>query len=259
MNSILSVLQGLPSLSVSLLMFLVAYTSVLLFGTLAGKNGLYTIIVLLIIAANVQVLKVTQFSFFKHPVALGTELIAATYLATDILAEIYGTKAARTGVILGFMGMIFWTLVAILTLGFAPITPEQAGGDVFMLSMHNHLKAIFYPVPAFLVASLLAYLISQLLDVYLFSTIKERTKNKFLWLRNNISTMVSALVDNTIFSILAWIVFSVNPLPINVVIKTYILGTYLFRIAAAILDTPVIYLAKRIIHAPLTKSIEISR
>ena len=241
MTSLIIYLQTLPPIILSCMMFILAYGSVLLFGALGGKYGLYTIIVLLLISANIQVLKVTQFSFFSAPVALGTELFAATYLATDILAELYGKKAAKTGVYLGFMAMVFWSLTSMLTLGFSPISdPNNAIG------IQQHLEAILYPFPTFLVASLAAYLISQLLDIYLFQAIKNKTNNKYLWIRNNVSTCVSSLVDNSIFSILAWIVLSSNPLPLSEVLKTYILGTYIFRVVAALLDTPILYLAKNI-------------
>lgn len=248
MYSFIVFLQSLPPIALSLLMFFIAYGSVIVFSVLAGKQGLYTIIVLLIVMANIQVLKSTQFMFFNSPVALGTELFAATYLATDILAEVYGEKQARTGVLLGFMGMIFFTLVAIGTLGFAPLTQLDTN-DSFLLGMHTHLEAILLPIPSFLIASICAYLVSQFLDVYLFSMLKQYTKSKFLWLRNNISTIISALIDNTVFSLLAWIVLSANPLPLSQVIRTYILGTYIFRVCAAFLDTPVIYWVKHLLSS----------
>ena len=70
------------------------------------------------------------------------------------------------------------------------------------------------------------------------------TKGKYLWLRNNLSTFSSSLIDNTIFSLLAWIILNPNPLALYVVITTYILGTYILRIIIAIIDTPFIYLSK---------------
>ena len=56
--------------------------------------------------------------------------------------------------------------------------------------------------------------------------------------------MISALLDNTIFSIFAWIIFNPNPLDFNTVLFTFILGTYVLRLVIAIFDTPIIYLAK---------------
>ena len=100
------------------------------------------------------------------------------------------------------------------------------------------------PFPIFFAASMIAYLFSQFFDVWLYEKISHFTKKKFLWVRNNISTMTSSLLDNTIFSVFAWIIFNPNPLDVNTVIFTYILGTYFLRITIAIFDTPFIYLAK---------------
>ena len=74
--------------------------------------------------------------------------------------------------------------------------------------------------------------------------ISELTNKKFLWFRNNLSTMISSLIDNTIFSIFAWIILNPNPLDFNTVLFTFILGTYILRIFIALFDTPFIYLAK---------------
>ena len=55
----------------------------------------------------------------------------------------------------------------------------------------------------FFIASMIAYLVSQYFDVWIYSRIKRLTKNRFLWLRNNLSTILSSLLDNTVFSLLA--------------------------------------------------------
>ena len=78
----------------------------------------------------------------------------------------------------------------------------------------------------------------------MYGLIKKISANKNLWLRNNISTFLSSLIDNTVFSIFAWIILNPNPLSFNTVIFTFILGTYVLRIFIAIFDTPFIYLAK---------------
>ena len=233
----------MPPIIVSLLTFLVAYISVILFAKFFGEGGIYVFIVLAIVGANIQVLKVIQFSFLSHPVALGTEFFAASYLATDILNEVYGKRAAKKGVFVGFAGMLFWTVAVLLTLSFRPIKGDE---------MHQAMKTIFSPAPIFLIASLISYLISQLNDVYLFSAIKKKTAGKKLWLRNNVSTLVSALLDNIVFSTLAFFIFprfisGFDPVPFKTLIFTFILGTYLFRVFAAFFDTPFMYLAKKVL------------
>ena len=68
--------------------------------------------------------------------------------------------------------------------------------------------------------------------------------NRFLWLRNNLSTIISSLIDNTVFSILAWIILNPNPETFYNVIMIYIFGTYILRIFIALIDTPFIYISK---------------
>ena len=70
------------------------------------------------------------------------------------------------------------------------------------------------------------------------------TGGRWLWLRNNASTAASSLIDNTIFSVLAWVVFAADPLPWSTVIFTFILGTYWLRLLVAVMDTPILYLSR---------------
>jgi len=242
-NSILT-LQSWPPEFLWLLMLLTCFSSVLLLYRFFGTAGLYVYIVLAMIGANIQVLKAVQFGLYPEPVALGTILFASAYLATDILAEQHGAKAAQKGVWLGFAGYLIFTVLMLLNLGFAPLTPEQAGETMaWALPYHEHMAALFTPAPTFLIAGMCAYLLSQLHDIWLFSRLKAHTGGRFLWLRNNASTLLSALIDNAIFSILAWIVLASDPLPWQTVLVTYILGTYWLRVIVALFDTPFIYLA----------------
>ena len=100
------------------------------------------------------------------------------------------------------------------------------------------------PYPIFFGASMIAYFSSHFFDVWFFDRISKFTSKKFLWLRNNFSTIISSLIDNTIFSIFAWIIFKPDPLDFKIVLFTFILGTYILRIFIALFDTPFIYLAK---------------
>jgi len=231
------------------ILLFVCFVAVLSLNRFLGPIGLYSYIAVAIVGANVQVLKAVQFSIYPEPVALGTILFSSTYLATDILVEQYGLKAGRYGVFIGFFSHLFFSVVMMITLGFSPLTPEQAGENMaWALPFHDHISALFTLQFSLFFAGMIAYLTSQLHDVYLFNWLKGKTHSKYLWVRNNVSTIVSGLIDNTIFSVLAWIVFSSNPLPFKTVLLTYILGTYWLRLFLALLDTPIIYLAKRWRH-----------
>lgn len=242
-------LNSLPTVAVWGMMVFAAYSGAVLMGRMFGLAGLYTFIAIAVIGANIQVLKAVQFPFHDAPVGLGTELFVAAYLATDIITELYGRKAARKGVWIGFTAYLLFVVYMMLALGYAPLTAEQAGeGMAWNLPYHGHLAALFLPAPAFFIAGMAAYLVSQMNDVWLYSWIRGKTGDRHLWLRNNGSTMVSAFIDNTIFSVLAWIVLASDPVPVHDVIYTYILGTYLVRVVLALLDTPFMYLAVKVIR-----------
>ena len=110
--------------------------------------------------------------------------------------------------------------------------------------IQQSLVEVFTPMTRFFIASMFAYLISQYFDVWIYALLKKISKNRNVWLRNNISTLLSSLIDNIIFSILAWIVLNPYPETMYNVIMIYIFGTYILRIFIAFVDTPFIYLSK---------------
>ena len=127
------------------------------------------------------------------------------------------------------------TLLMIITIGFKPSSEDW---------IQESLTNVFTPMTRFFIASMIAYLISQYFDVWFYNYIKNATNKKYLWFRNNFSTVVSSFIDNTVFSIFAWILLNPDPASMYNVIMIYILGTYLLRVIIALLDTPFIYIAK---------------
>ena len=229
------ILNNLNPEIIWLLMLIFCFISILIFIRLFGYVGIFIYSALAVIAGNIQVLKTVDFFYSPEPVALGTILFASTFLCTDILSEYYGKEKARTNILIGFCAFLFMTLLMVLTIGFKP-----SEGDWVQESLSN----VFTPMTRFFIASMIAYLISQYFDVWFFSYLKKITSEKYLWLRNNLSTIVSSLVDNTVFSIFAWILLNPETVSVYNVIMIYILGTYLLRILIALLDTPFIYVAK---------------
>ena len=232
------------------LMLILCFISILVFLRLFGYVGLYVYSAIAIIAANIQVLKQANFNFFSSinekiipfyepsPIALGTILFASTFLCTDILSEYYGKEKARKNVLIGFCSFFLMTILMLVTIGIQPAEDE------WVSMVQESLAILFTPMTSIFVASMIAYLISQYFDIWFFSYLKTVSSNKLLWLRNNVSTAVSSLIDNTIFSIFAWIILNPNPFPLSDVVMTFILGVYLLRVFIAILDTPFIYLAR---------------
>ena len=244
-NYLVLKLNSLPVEFTWIFFLFFCFIAILIFLILFGEIGLYIYTAIAIISANIQVLKVVEFSFFSDPVALGTILFCSTFLCTDILAENYGYKKAQKNILIGFISFLFMTIIMIFTIGFKPLSIIAAGDNYqWALEVQENLKSIFIPMPTFFFASMIAYLISQYFDVWFFSFLSRISKKKNLWLRNNLSTITSSLIDNTVFSLLAFIILTKEPIALGVVISTYILGTYILRLFIAIFDTPFIYIAK---------------
>ena len=166
------------------------YISILIFLRLFGYVGIFIYCALAIIGANIQVLKTVDFFYSPEPVALGTILFASTFLCTDILSEYFDKNKARMNILIGFCAFLFMTLLMVITIGFKPSSDDW---------VQESLSNVFTPMTRFFIASMIAYLISQYFDVWFFNYIKRVTSEKYLWLRNNLSTIASSLVDNTVF------------------------------------------------------------
>jgi hypothetical protein len=194
--------------------------------------------VLAILVANLQVLKLVSFAFFSHPVAMGTAIFSTLFLATDLLTEQHGPVWAKRAIYLGFIAQALFTALMVLTLG-VRMAPESA-------AMQAHLSAVFLPGIGLFFAGLIAFGVSQLYDVYIYQALKVRTGGQHLWLRAGVSYLLAALLDNVVFSLLAWRVFAPVSVEWDVLLNTYIIGTYGLRIMFGFVNIGVLYLCKRI-------------
>ncbi|MCH5315022.1 MAG: queuosine precursor transporter [Eubacterium sp.] len=199
---------------------------------LFGKAGLFVYVCFATILANIQVCK--SIELFGITTTAGAVLYASTFLCTDILSERYGKDDAKKAVWLGVFINILWIAGTQVTLWLTPSTADY---------INPSLEVVFGMVPRISIASLISYIISQRLDVFLYHIIWNKTGNskKGLWLRNNGSTLVSQLVDSVMFVTIAF----VGTMPANVFLQIMI-TTYLFKAIVALCDTPFAYLAQRI-------------
>lgn len=215
--------------SLSVLFFLLA---VLLGYRLFGKTGLYGYVCFATILANIQACKAIQ--LLGLSTTAGAVLYASTFLCTDILSERHGKAAASKAVWLGVFVNLLWLAGTQITLGFVPAPTDY---------IQPSLEVVFGMVPRISLASLLSYIVSQRLDVFLYHAIWEKSGGgrQGLWLRNNGSTLCSQLVDSVLFvSIAFW-----GTMPREVFFQV-MLTTYLFKALVALLDTPFAYLARRV-------------
>ena len=206
-----------------------------------------------LVACNLIFQKFFNIDFFGYPFIQSVGLIAypITFIVTDLISELYGKKRANQVVIAGFCASIFTTLLIFVSINVPAWKPEviwsplvdnpwievivkpKTGSPV---SQSTFEQVFGLAGPAFF-ASMVAYLTAQFLDVRIFHFWKRLTKGKYLWLRNNASTMFSQLVDTSLvllilcsYEVLLWKDFT-----------TFLINGWLFKVIVALIDTPIIY------------------
>lgn len=151
-----------------------------------------------------------------------------TFLLTDILSEIYGRKSANKVVFMGFFALAFTLFILWLGNAFPAIMGSPVSDELFETAFGNSKRVIL--------ASTTAYMFAQFIDVRLFHFWKKLTKGKHLWLRNNMSTVLSQFVDT---SLVVLVLFYGDK---NwETIGTYIRDGWVFKSMVALADTPFIY------------------
>jgi len=164
-------------------------------------------------------------------VAVGVLPYPITFLCTDFISELYGRRRANQVVAVGFV-LNLWVL-AILWLGGA--LPGTDSPEFFFIRTSTF---------AAVAASMVAYLVAQLVDVQVFHFWKELTGGRHLWLRNNGSTLVSQLVDSTAVILGTYLVAELpidRTEPVAGQLITLILSSYAFKLVAALVDTVPFY------------------
>lgn len=204
------------------------FGAILLAYRLFGKTGLFIWIPVSMIIANIQVLKFV--TIFGIENTLGNIVYATSFLVTDILSENYGKKEARKAVYIGFFSIIVMTVLMYVALLFEPNAYDESQGA---------LSLIFTKMPLIAFASLTAYCISQLHDVWAYHFWKGiKPAKKYIWIRNNASTVVSQFIDSTVFVGIAFIFTE----PLSLVFQIWI-TTFILKVIVAGIDTPFIYIA----------------
>ena len=173
--------------------------------------------------AAVLAAKIINIAGFAVPA--GVLAYAITFACTDIIGEVYGEKVARKMVMAGFVAMISVTLLIQLAIAW-PAAYFWQGEEMF--------EQILGSSPRIIAGSMVAYICSQYLDITIFSRMKQATSGKHLWLRNNVSTFSSQLIDSAVFVTVAF--YGVFP------VSEMIIGQWIVKMLIAAIDTPVVYL-----------------
>lgn len=169
------------------------------------------------------------FGWFRFELSVGILPYPITFLITDIISEIYGRKKANQVVIAGIFASFFSMGILLI----ANYTPAIEGSPIDNVLFTK----VFGLSPIAVLASMLAYLFAQFIDIRIFHFWKRKTNGKHLWLRNNFSTFSSQFIDT--FTVVA-LLCSFGVLPWSL-FKTLLLSGFLFKVLIALLDTPILY------------------
>ena len=193
-------------------------------------------------------------SSIQFILAVGVLPYPITFLCTDFISELYGRKRANFVVWIGLL-LNVWVLF-ILWLGGALNPPEFAANPITEAMQGNvdiPQEYAFYYIRHLTfgatLASMIAYLCAQFVDVHIFHYLKERTQGKKLWLRNNGSTLVSQLVDTTAVILITFLYTDALPIDESTDVLPQIFALiasgYLFKLVIALLDTIPFYIGTR--------------
>lgn len=212
------------------------YGIVLVMYRFFGTTGLFCWTAVATILANIEVLRVVD--AFGIEQTLGNVLFASTFLVTDILSENHGALEAKKAVNMGIVVSLIFIIISQSWLLYEPSASDWAG---------ESFEIIFSNTPRLIIASLVVYAICQRLDVWLYHRWWKLTEarsgdgKRFLWVRNNFSTLISQAVNTVLYNIAAfWGVYDTSTL-ISICV-----GGYVIFVITSIADTPAIYASRKI-------------
>lgn len=184
----------------------------------------------------------------------GVLLWPFVFVMTDIINEYFGIKGVR---FLSVMGAVMIGYAFLMLGGAMQTTPadwwiysSDYGND---LNLHYAYNSVFGQGMNIILGSLTAFLVGQLVDVYVFHWVKEKTGERWVWLRSTGSTVVSQLIDSFVVLFIAFYVARIGKpnqwsLPLLLAVGTV---NYIYKFTVALLMTPVIYLAHYVIDTYL--------
>lgn len=226
----------MPNELLLILSLLLTFSTVLVFYKLFGKTGLSVWTAIATITANIEALLLIQ--AFGLEQTLGNVLFASNFLVTDILSELHGKEEANKAVNIGIATSIAFILLSQSWFLYTPAANDWASESIY---------AIFSNTPRLMLASFLVYAICQKFDVWAyhkwwaFTQKKFGDKDRFLWLRNNGSTLVSQLLNTVLFTFGAFLgIYELETL------FSICISSYIIFIVTSLADTPFVYLAKKL-------------
>lgn len=226
----------MPNELVLIFSLLLIYGGVLIWYLLFGSQGLLCFTVVATISANIEVLILID--AFGMSQTLGNVLFASTFLITDIISETQGRKQADLAVNIGIATSLTFILISQSWFLYTPSGEDTLSGSIY---------SVFANTPRMMIVGLLVYAIAQRFDVWAYHKWWDWTekwsgdRRKFLYLRNNGSTLISQLLNTVLFTAGAFFGVYDGKTLVSIGISSYIIFIF-----TSLLDTPFVYLARKI-------------
>ena len=208
------------------------------------------------VLSNVIAAKIFRVPFTEgYSLPVGLITYPLTFLVTDTVTEIWGGKRARLMILLALAMNLLSLVIIQLSIRLPPDPVWVVEGNFFgytdLVAYQNAYESVFGVNSLLVTGSLISYLVTQLLDVRIFSRIRELTGSKHLWLRNNVSTLFSQAVDTMIMG--STYFFLAMGMSVEVALPL-MLGIYLYKVIFSLCDTPFLYLAVGLLRRRLNRS-----
>ena len=208
---------------------ILTFGALVLVKKLMGASGVIGFMGIATILANIMICK--SVTLLGMNATLGNVMFASNFLATDILTECYGVKEARKGVAFAFIAAVGFMIATQIAMLFMPSEGDIAQGAY---------RTLFTLTPRITLASVALFALSNIADVNLYAYLKKKTDGKYMWLRNNVCTILCNGAENFLFYIIAFSgVFAWND------IISYSITATIIEVVIALCDTPFLYLARR--------------
>ena len=206
----------------------VIFSMVVLADRFFGEKGLVAWMAVASCVAQIGAAKTVD--VFGMGTSAGSVLFASTFLVTDILTERYSQESAKKAVYIGFLSVAAFVTATTFINVMSPSPTDFAG---------EAIATLFGIVPRISAASISMYFVANIADVFIYEKLREKTGGRFMWFRNNFSTILTNGAENFLFFFLAF--GGVKP---AAVILELAFSTTIVETIIALCDTPFLYLAK---------------
>jgi uncharacterized integral membrane protein (TIGR00697 family) len=215
--------------------------------------ALYVFGIMVVELMGAKTFHVATLGTFNLTASVAIFVMPLLFTSIDVIIEVYGKQRARSIVWAGLLIVLFQVLTALFFTHLAPSAHYVASSDAY--------NTVFGTSIRFGLASIAAFAVSEILDIAVFSKLRQQMQGRALWLRNNAANFSSQLVDSVVWTSIAFYSFGMSFGGNFSFIAGIVVPYYLVRCAMSVAETPLVYLGVRWLkkqpqsNAPVAQSV----